>query len=101
MQESDHANNTAVQDLCQTLLLLQTEDEAHKFLRDLCTPKEITALAERWRVCRLLERGEHSYRDISGVTGASLTTISRVARFLKDEPYQGYRLLLSRLNKQS
>ncbi len=85
---------TTIDDLCSALLLLKTKEEAYNFLKDLCTPQEIAALAERWKVCRLLETGDLSYRDIHRITGASLTTIGRVARFLKDEPYRGYRALL-------
>lgn len=93
--EDDHHHKPI--ELAEALLLLKTADEVYLFLKDLCTPQEITALKERWRVCQLLEAGNLSYRDIHRLTGASLTTISRVARFLKDEPYQGYRLILDRI----
>ena len=91
----------AIDDLCQALLLLETEEEAYRFLKDLCTPQEMTLLAERWKVCRLLEDGNLSYREIQRMTGASLTTIGRVARFLKDEPYQGYVTALKKLKKRA
>jgi len=67
---------------------------------DLCTPAELRALAERWHVAKLLDAGEQSYRDINALTGISTTTIGRVARFLKDEPHQGYRAVLDRLQGQ-
>ena len=70
------------------------------FLKDLCTPQEISALQERWRVCQLLDR-EMSYRDIHQVTGASLTTVGRVARFLKNESYQGYRSVLDKMKGET
>lgn len=89
----------AVVDLCEALLLLETKEEAYNFLKDLCTPKEMVALAERWKVCKLLEKGDMSYRDIHLSTGASLTTIGRVARFLKDEPYHGYLAILNKIGK--
>jgi uncharacterized protein YerC len=57
-------------------------------------------LAERWRVCRLLNEGDLSYREIHDVTGASLATITRVARFLKDEPHHGYRSVLKKMTKK-
>ena len=66
------------------------------FLTDLCTPAELRALAERWHVAQLLDEGQQSYRDINALTGVSTTTIGRVARFLKDEPHQGYRTVLDR-----
>lgn len=81
-------------------MLLKSKDEFHAFLKDLCTPQEINALQERWRVCQLLNLGTLSYREIHGITGASLATIGRVARFLKDEPYQGYKTVLNRLHDE-
>lgn len=89
-----------IKDLCNAFLLCKTEKEAYSFLKDLCTPQEINSLAERWRVCQLLDQGKMSYREIQRHSGASLTTIGRVARFLKDEPYQGYRSILKKLNSQ-
>jgi TrpR-related protein YerC/YecD len=84
-------------DLYDALLLLSSREEVFNFLKDLCTPQEISAMQERWKVCQLLNRGDLSYREISRITGSSLTTIGRVARFFKDEPYQGYRSVLAKL----
>lgn len=94
MQEDE-----AVQDLCKAFLLLKNQGELFNFLKDLCTPQEIQALAERWKVCRLLDQQDLSYRDINNITGASLTTIGRVARFLHDESYGGYRMVLRKIKK--
>ncbi|MEB3702445.1 YerC/YecD family TrpR-related protein [Candidatus Bealeia paramacronuclearis] len=87
-------------DLADAILLLESKGEVEVFLKDLCTPQEIKALKERWRVCQLLERGTSSYRQIHSITGASLTTIGRVARFLKDEPYCGYQTVLKKLKTE-
>ncbi len=95
--ENDHHKGM---ELYEAILLLKTTEELKSFFKDICTPQEITAMNERWRVCQLLEQGDLSYRDIHAITGASLTTITRVARFLKDEPYEGYRNLLSKLKKR-
>lgn len=95
--EDDHHKITY--DLCDALLLLRTQNEAYNFLKDLCTPQEISALAERWRVCKLLNKEDLSYRSIHAATGASLVTIGRVARFLKNEPHNGYRTILNRISK--
>ena len=83
--------------LIEALLLLENKEEAKHFLKDLCTPQELSVLSERWKVCQLLDQGTMSYRDIHQKTKASLTTIGRVARFLKDEPYHGYRCILDKL----
>ena len=81
----------------QTALAAISEpSEMQRFLVDLCTPAELRALTERWHVAQILDAGESSYRDISAKTGVSTTTIGRVARFLKDEPHQGYRAVLDR-----
>lgn len=78
-------------ELCDALLTPRSRKEMLLLLRDLCTPSEIRALAERWHVARLLDASDLSYRDIHECTGVSTTTIVRVGRFLRDEPHQGYR----------
>lgn len=87
-------------ELYQALLLLKDTQEMECFFKDLCTPQEITTIAERWRVCKLLEQGTLSYREINKLTKASLATIGRVARFLKTEPHQGYQLILTRMQNK-
>jgi TrpR-related protein YerC/YecD len=86
-------------DLADALLALQSRAEAEAFLADLCTPSEVRALSERWLVARLLDKGELSYREIALEAKSSTATVVRVARFLKDMPYQGYRRVLDRLAK--
>lgn len=76
---------------------LKSGTEAARFLRDLATPGELEAFAERWRIARMLDNGTHSYREIAAATGASTTTVGRVARFLREENHQGYRLVLDRI----
>lgn len=78
-------------------LQLKSRDEVERFIKDLCTPGEIEALAERWRVVRLLDAGGKTYRQIAEETGASTATVTRVARFLMQENNEGYRLVLDRL----
>ena len=99
-QMSRGAPPNHVGSLCEALTALETADEAHAFLRDICSPAEIKALAERWRIALLLDAGELSYREIAAKTGASTTTVGRVSRFLKEEPHQGYRIIIDRLHKK-
>jgi len=67
--------------LYQAILSLRTPDELRAFFRDLCTPAELQALADRWTVAlRLKELAP--YREVQRETGVSVTTIGRVARFL-------------------
>lgn len=91
---------TAKPDLIDALLALRERNEAQAFLADLCTPGEIRALSERWLVASLLDAGQLSYREIAEEAGASTATVVRVARFLKDMPYQGYRRVLDRLKRR-
>ncbi len=72
---------TAVDSLCRALLALDKMSEMRAFLRDLCTPAELEALADRWCVVPYLLQGM-SYREIHDRTAVSVTTIGRVARFL-------------------
>jgi TrpR-related protein YerC/YecD len=71
----------AERNLCVALASLQTPEEVRAFLRDLCTPAEIQAMADRWAVVDPLKRAV-PYREIHRLTGVSVTTIGRVARFL-------------------
>ncbi|MCL2468807.1 MAG: YerC/YecD family TrpR-related protein [Alphaproteobacteria bacterium] len=84
--------------LYNALACIKTEKELNLFLKDLCTPGEINALNERWEIAQMLYKGAMSYRDIAQKTGASITTVTRVARFLKDEPNKGYLTVLNRIH---
>jgi TrpR-related protein YerC/YecD len=84
-------------ELCDALLTPRSRDDMLRLLRDLCTPSEIRALAERWHVARLLDGSDLSYRDIHEGTGVSTTTIVRVGRFLRDESHRGYRQAIDAL----
>jgi TrpR-related protein YerC/YecD len=85
--------------LYRALLTLETEAECRQFLEDLCTPAELEAIVDRWSVVPLLEDGL-PYRRIHDLTGVSVTTIGRVARFLS-AGNGGYRTVLDRLGAGS
>jgi uncharacterized protein YerC len=55
-------------------------------------------MADRWAVVEHLRRGL-PYRDIHRITGVSLTTIGRVARYLA-QGAGGYLLALERMQEQ-
>lgn len=86
----------ARESLCRAVAAMKTADEAEALLADLCTPAELEAMVDRWRVVRRLANGE-TYRDIHDHTGVSVTTVGRVARFLQMGE-GGYQLALKRLN---
>jgi|TARA_A200000159_G_C7123259_1_gene255706 TrpR-related protein YerC/YecD len=88
-----------MKNLNEALLLLKNKNEVNDFLKDLCTPAELKALEERWSVAQLLYEDNLSYRDIATKLETSTTTVTRVARFLSSEPYQGYKKILKRIKK--
>lgn len=74
---------------------MRSAGELRSFLEDLCTPAELEAIADRWRVVPLLLAGI-AYREIHERTGVSVTTIGRIARCL-DLGAGGYRLAAERV----
>jgi TrpR-related protein YerC/YecD len=72
----------AERNLYAAVAALKSPEEVLAFFRDLCTPNEIQAMADRWAVAELLKRGL-SYRETHRLSGVSITTIGRVARFLQ------------------
>ncbi|NIP18420.1 MAG: DNA-binding transcriptional regulator [Xanthomonadales bacterium] len=86
---------SAARSLYQALLTMKKPEEVRQFLLDLCTPSELEAIVDRWWVANLLTEGR-SYREIREITGVSVTTIGRVARFM-ELGEGGYRLALDRM----
>jgi len=84
----------AERNLFSAVAALRSSEECRAFFRDLCTPAEIQAMADRWAVVDWLMRGV-PYREINRLTGVSVTTISRVARCLADGN-GGYSLIVRR-----
>ncbi len=79
--EAETPTVRAEESLCKALLALDSVAEMRAFLRDLCTPSELEALVDRWRVVPYILDGM-PYREIHERTAVSITTIGRVARFL-------------------
>ena len=71
----------AERNLAAAILTLRSVEECRAFLRDLCTPAELQAMADRWAVVECLRR-DLPYREIHRLTAVSITTIGRVARYL-------------------
>ncbi len=95
-----HAWHTSeTDDLFQAILSLRSLDEAQRFFRDLCTMQELEALTHRWQAAQLLDQGL-PYLEISARTGASTTTVTRVAQWLK-RGEGGYRLVLDRRRRKA
>lgn len=105
MKASERRDPASEQDaehqLYAAVMTLERVAEARDFFRDLCTPAELQAMADRWRVVGLLREGR-PYREIHDMTGVSVTTIGRVARFI-EYGNGGYRRAIERVeaaNKQ-
>jgi len=94
-----HTPTGELSELVEAIVSLETAEEAERFLRDLCTVGELEAMAHRWQVAQLLDRGLH-YLEISGLTGASTTTVTRVAHWLRHGE-GGYRIVLERSGSPS
>ncbi len=92
--DSERRQSRAENALFRAVTSLRTVDECRDFFRDLCTPAELQALVDRWQVVEYLEQGL-PYRKIHDITGVSVTTIGRVARFLSDG-FGGYQTALRR-----
>ena len=99
-KEQSHSwASTEIRELLETILSLRKLDEAERFFRDLCTIAELEAMAHRWQVAKLVDEGL-PYHEVSRRTGASTTTVTRVAHWLRHGE-EGYRLALDRARKRS
>jgi TrpR-related protein YerC/YecD len=86
----------AERNLVAAILTLRSVEECRAFLRDLCTPAELQAMADRWAVVECLRR-RLPYREVHRQTGVSMTTIGRVARYLA-AGHGGYALAAQRVD---
>lgn len=84
--------------LAKVLSKITDEKVMADFLADVTTPKELKALQERLDIALLLD-GDLSYVEVAKKTSASTTTVTRVARFLKQEKFGGYRYVLKNLKR--
>ena len=81
--------------LFEAIKTLQGFNEYRSFFQDILTPSEFQAIKDRWTVAALLYEG-YTYREINSISGVSITTVARVARFLSDGS-GGYQIALERL----
>jgi TrpR-related protein YerC/YecD len=98
-EQSHRWSSAEIRDLLGTVLTLEDMEEAERFFRDLCTLSELEAMAHRWQVAKLVDQGL-PYHEVSRRTGASTTTVTRVAHWLRHGE-DGYRLALDRRRASS
>ncbi len=82
--------------LLDAFVTLPDRASAERFLRDLCTRRELEEMTSRWAVVRHLAAGT-SYRAIHDETGVSTATITRINDWLRNGT-GGYGEALSRLD---
>lgn len=84
-----------VDHLFDAVLTLKNREECYRFFEDVCTIKELLAMAQRYEVALMLKK-KMTYLDIADKTGASTATISRVNRSLTYGE-DGYEMVFARL----
>jgi TrpR-related protein YerC/YecD len=89
---------SGLDELADAILAVRTQDEAQRFLRDLCTLPELEALAHRWQTVLLLDEGV-SYVEIAERVPTSTATVTRVAQWLRHGT-GGYALVLDRVKRK-
>lgn len=97
--EAYSPRNKKEKTLVSAFLKLKTEKEVANFLRDLLTLPEIEEFANRLEIARLLMKGL-SYKKIAEQTGASTTTVTRVAHWLF-KGCGGYWRVLKKLTRKN
>ena len=91
-------HSAAVNHFFEAVLSLENKEECYQFFEDVCTIKELIAIAQRVEVAKML-REERTYIDIGKETGASTATISRVNRSLNNGN-AGFDMVLNRIKKK-
>ena len=94
---NNRLKDESLEELFEAILTLENKEECYQFFEDVCTIKELTAIAQRVEVAKML-REERTYLDIAKETGASTATISRVNRSL-NYGNDGYDMVFSRIRK--
>jgi TrpR-related protein YerC/YecD len=97
-EDSENQRRRNEDALFGAVISLKDVMECRNFFKDLCTPAELQALVDRWQVVQLLQQ-DLPYRRIHDLTGVSVTTIGRVARFLSDG-FGGYATAVARTSEQ-
>ncbi|HBK35069.1 hypothetical protein A2239_03115 [Candidatus Uhrbacteria bacterium RIFOXYA2_FULL_40_9] len=74
-------NTKKTEELLETILRLETLQEAKNFFRDLLTEKELSELGNRWKAAQMLF-DNIPYKKIEKETGLSSATIARISTWL-------------------
>lgn len=77
-----------IHELRMAFVEISSEEDCIDLLRDLCTPKEIEQMAQRFRAAKLL-MDKKTYTQVIDESGISSATLSRVSRCVQEG--KGYR----------
>ncbi len=94
-QDQDWARSRDARSLSDAIVTLDDRNTAQRFLRDLCTERELEEMVARWAVVRGLAQGT-SYRALHDATGVSTATITRINDWVRNGT-GGYGEALERL----
>ncbi|MBC8589071.1 YerC/YecD family TrpR-related protein [Paratissierella segnis] len=95
MEYNSKIQNSQTDGFFEAVLKLENMEECYRFFEDICTVKEIQAIAQRLEVAKLLV-AKKTYNQIELETGASTATISRINRSL-NYGADGYKLIFKKL----
>ena len=71
-----------IKELFELILTLKTQEDCEKFFDDLCTYKELEAMAQRLKAAKMIMKG-NTYEQIIKETEISSATLSRVSKCVK------------------
>ena len=93
-QQTDPSDwrSPAVEQLADVLVSIDNRESMLAFLRDVCSHNELSTLAQRLEVARLVDQGV-PYAEVARRLGASTATVTRVAQWLRHGE-GGYRAVL-------
>lgn len=94
----EHLSEEELNFLYDVMLSLKNREECKRLFCDLCTVRELSAMAQRFSVARLLKQGK-TFAEIEEKTGASSATIARINRCLHYGS-GGYSLVLDKLTDE-
>lgn len=85
-------------ELFKAILSLDSSKECEEFFNDLCTIKEVEAMAQRFKAAKMFDE-KKTYENIIEMTDISSATLSRVSK-----SYQygnGYRNVIEKMKKKA
>ncbi len=86
-----------LRELYAEIVKLETEEEAEKFLDDLCTIKELESMCQRLKAAKMLLDGK-TYNEIAEETEISSATLARVSKCVRYGE-GGYKTIINKPKK--